>query len=429
MSKKRIIIIGGGFGGLSAAKEFGDFDADITLIDRTNHHVFQPLLYQVATAALSPADIAAPIRVVLNKHKNIKVIMDVVTEIDRQNREVVTKDLRIPFDYLIIAPGSRHSYFAHPEWEKYAPGLKTMNDALHIREKMLLSLEEAERLNPEDAEKYLTFVVVGGGPTGVEMAGAIAEIVKVSMMKDFRNIDLQKTKIYLVEGLPKLLSSYPDDLSERAKKDLESMGVEVLLNTMVTDVNEKGVTLKDKFIETKNVIWAAGNTIPPLLKSLNAELDKLGRVIVNPDLSLKDDPNIFVIGDAALVKDKKGKYLQGIAPVAMQQGRYTAQIIKEGKDAELRQPFKYFDKGTMATIGRAKAVCLIAGLKFRGFIGWFIWCVVHILFLISFRSRFKVMAEWAWYYLTFRHGIRLITGHPDQGVENDRIRGSYPTEN
>jgi NADH dehydrogenase len=288
-----------------------------------------------------------------------------------------------------------------------------MNDALYVREKMLLSLEEAEKLNnPAAAEKCLTFVVVGGGPTGVEMAGAIAEIVKISMMKDFRNINLQKTKIYLVEGLPKLLSSYPDDLSERAKKDLQSMGVEVLLNTMVTDVNEKGVTLKDKFIETKNIIWAAGNTIPPLLKSLNTELDKAGRVIVNPDLSLKDDPNIFVIGDAALIKDKNGKYLPGIAPVAMQQGRYAAQIIKEGKDPELRQPFKYFDKGTMATIGRAKAVCLIAGLKFKGFIGWFIWCVVHILFLISFRNRFKVMAEWAWYYLTFRHGIRLITGHP-----------------
>ena len=411
--RKRIVIIGGGFGGLSAAKEFDNFDADITLVDRTNHHVFQPLLYQVATAALSPADIAAPIRAVLNRQKNITVIMDEVKEINRQKKEVVTKDLRIPFDYLIAAPGSRHSYFGHPEWEKFAPGLKTMNDALYVREKILLSLEEAEKLNnPAAAEKCLTFVVVGGGPTGVEMAGAIAEIVKISMMKDFRNINLQKTKIYLVEGLPKLLSSYPDDLSERAKKDLQSMGVEVLLNTMVTDVNEKGVTLKDKFIETKNIIWAAGNTIPPLLKSLNTELDKAGRVIVNPDLSLKDDPNIFVIGDAALINDKNGKYLPGIAPVAMQQGRYAAQIIKEGKDPELRQPFKYFDKGTMATIGRAKAVCLIAGLKFKGFIGWFIWCVVHILFLISFRNRFKVMAEWAWYYLTFRHGIRLITGHP-----------------
>lgn len=413
MSSKKIVIIGGGFAGLSAAKEFGDFDADITLIDKTNHHVFQPLLYQVATAALSPADIAAPVRTVLNEYKNIKVIMDEVTGIDTSSKEVITKDLRIPFDYLIAAPGSKHSYFGHPEWEKYAPGLKTMNDALYIREKMLLSLEKAEKINyPGETEKYLTFVVVGGGPTGVEMAGSIAEIVKISMMKDFRSIDLTKTTIYLVEALPRLLNSYPEDLSERAKKDLESMGVEVLVNSFVTDINEDGVELKDRFIHTKNIVWAAGNTIPDLLKSLNAEYDKAGRVKVNPDLSLSGAPNIFIIGDAALVKGKDGKFLPGIAPVAMQQGRYVANLIKEGKDSDLREPFKYVDKGTMATIGRAKAVCLIAGLKFTGFIGWFLWCAVHILYLISFRNRFKVMAEWAWYYLTFRHGIRLITGHP-----------------
>lgn len=411
--RKRIVIIGGGFGGLSAAKEFDNFDADITLVDRTNHHVFQPLLYQVATAALSPADIAAPIRAVLNRQKNITVIMDEVKEINRQSKEVVTKDLRIPFDYLIAAPGSRHSYFGHPEWEKFAPGLKTMNDALYVREKMLLSLEEAEKLNnPAAAEKCLTFVVVGGGPTGVEMAGAIAEIVKISMMKDFRNINIGMTKIYLVEALPGLLAAYPEDLSQRAKEDLESMGVEVLLNTMVTDINDEGVTLKDKFIPTKNIIWAAGNTVSPLLQSLNTELDKAGRVVVNHDLSLKNDQNVFVIGDAALIKDKDGKYLPGVAPVAMQQGRYVADIIKEGKDADLRKPFKYVDKGTMATIGRAKAICIIAGLKFTGFFAWMLWCLIHIFFLISFRNKFKVMAEWAWYYLTFRHGIRLITGHP-----------------
>jgi NADH dehydrogenase len=291
-----------------------------------------------------------------------------------------------------------------------------MNDALYIREKMLLSLEEAEKLNHQvETEKYLTFVVVGGGPTGVEMAGAIAEIVKISMMKDFRKINLGMTKIYLVEALPRLLTAYPDDLSERAKKDLESLGVEVLLNTMVTDVNEKGVALKDKFIPTKNIIWAAGNTVSPLLKSLNTELDKAGRVIVNPDLSLKDNPYIFVIGDAALVKDKEDKILPGIAPVAIQQGRYAAKIIKEGKDPDLREPFNYVDKGTMATIGRAKAVCIIAGLKFTGFFAWVLWGIIHIFFLISFRNKFKVMAEWAWYYITFRHGIRLITGHPEEG--------------
>ncbi len=411
--QKKIVIIGGGFGGISAAKEFDDFDADITLIDKTNYHLFQPLLYQVATAALSPADIAAPIRAVLNKQKNTTVVMDEVTAIDRVNKKVITKGSEYSFDYLIIAVGSRHSYFGKDEWEKDAPGLKTLNDALNVREKMLLSLESAEKMNnPEETIKYLTFVIVGGGPTGVEMAGAIAEIVKISMMKDFRNINSEMTKVYLIEALPRLLTAYPEDLSERAKKDLETLGVEVLLNTMVVDVNDEGVALKDKFIPTKNIIWAAGNTVSPLLKSLNTELDKSGRVIVNPDLSLKDDSNIFIIGDAAHLKDIKGNLLPGIAPVAMQEGKYVAGIIKEGKDADLREAFKYIDKGTMATIGRAKAICYIGGLKFTGFFAWLIWCVIHIFFLISFRNRFKVMAEWAWYYITFRHGIRLITGHP-----------------
>jgi len=411
--KKKIVIIGGGFGGISAAKDFGDFDADITLIDKTNHHVFQPLLYQIATAALSPADIAAPIRAVLNKQKSITVVMDEVIDIDRSNREVITKSSRFNFDYLIVAVGSRHSYFGKDEWEKNAPGLKTLNDALFIREKILLSLEAAEKMNNiEEVKKYLNFVIVGGGPTGVEMAGAIAEILKISMMEDFRNISADQTKVYLIEALPRLLITYPEDLSERAKKDLESIGVEVLLNTKVFDVNDKGVSVGDRFIETKNIIWAAGNTIPPLVKKLSSEYDKAGRVFVNPDLCLKDDPNIFVIGDAAHLNDKKGNLLPGIAPVAMQEGKYVAKIIKEGKDSDLREPFKYFDKGTMATIGRAKAVCMIAGLKFTGFIAWVLWSVIHIFFLISFRNKFKVMAEWIWYYITFRHGIRLITGHP-----------------
>jgi NADH dehydrogenase len=416
--RKKIVIIGGGFGGLSAAIELDDFDADITLIDKTNHHLFQPLLYQVATAALSPADIAAPIRAVLSRHKNITVVMDEVISINRTNRKVITNNSEYSFDYLIIAIGSRHSYFGKNEWEKYAPGLKTLNDALNVREKILLSLEAAEKMNnPVEAKKYLTYVIVGGGPTGVEMAGAIAEIVKISMMKDFRNINAAMTKVYLVEGLDRLLTTYPGDLSERARKDLESLGVEVLLNTMVIDVNEDGVKLKDKFIPAKNIIWAAGNTIPQLLKSLNTELDKAGRAIVNSDLSLKDDPNIFVIGDAAHLKDKKGNLLPGIAPVAIQEGKYAAKVIKEGKDYDLREPFNYIDKGTMATIGRAKAVCIIAGLKFTGFFAWLVWCIIHIFFLISFRNKFKVMAEWAWYYITFRHGIRLITGHPEKQEE------------
>ena len=415
---RKIVIVGGGFGGLSAAQEFGDYEADITIIDKTNHHVFQPLLYQVATAALSPADIAEPIRSVLRKNKNITVVMDEVVDIDRAEREVVTNNEKYPFDYLIIAVGSRHSYFGKDEWEKYAPGLKTLNDALYIREKILTSLEEAEKMNDEEkAKKYLTYVIVGGGPTGVEMAGAIAEIVNISMMKDFRNIDASKTKVYLVEGEPKVLPTYPADLSDRAAIDLESLGVEIIFNQRVTDISNEGVKVADRLIETKNIIWAAGNKIPPLIRTLNTDYDRLGRVFVNPDLSLKDDPDIFVIGDAASLNDKDGNLLPGIAPVAMQEGRYVAKIIMEGKDADLRESFRYFDKGTMATIGRARAVCIIGRLKFKGYFAWVLWGFIHILYLISFRNKFRVMAEWAWYYLTFRRGIRLITGHPSKGKE------------
>ena len=415
---RKIVIVGGGFGGLSAAQEFGDYEADITIIDKTNHHVFQPLLYQVATAALSPADIAEPIRSVLRKNKNITVVMDEVVDIDRAEREVVTNNAKYPFDYLIIAVGSRHSYFGKDEWEKYAPGLKTLNDALFIREKILSSLEEAEKMNDEEkAKKYLTYVIVGGGPTGVEMAGAIAEIVNISMMKDFRNIEANMTKVYLVEGEPKVLPTYPSDLSVRAAKDLESLGVEIIFNQRVTDISNEGVKVGDRLIETKNIIWAAGNKIPPLIRTLNTDYDRLGRVFVNPDLSLKDDPDIFVIGDAASLNDKDGNLLPGIAPVAMQEGRYVAKIIMEGKDADLRESFRYFDKGTMATIGRARAVCIIGRLKFKGYFAWVLWGFIHILYLISFRNKFRVMAEWAWYYLTFRRGIRLITGHPSKGKE------------
>lgn len=414
--QKKIVIIGGGFGGLSAAQEFGDFDANITVIDKTNHHVFQPLLYQVATAALSPADIAEPIRSVLSKYKNISVVMDEVTDIDRTKREVVTRNFKYPFDYLIVAIGSRHSYFGKDEWEKYAPGLKTLNDALKIRERILSSLEKAEELNnPDEAKKYLTYVIVGGGPTGVEIAGAIAEIVNISMMKDFRNINSSMTKVYLVEGEPRILTTFPVNLSERAAKDLESLGVEIIFNQRVTDVNEEGVKVGDRFIETKNIIWAAGNTIPTLISSLKTEHDRAGRVFVKPDLSLKDDPDIFVIGDAAILKGKNGNPLPAIAPTAIQEGKYVAKIIMEGKDEDLREPFKYFDKGIMATIGRARAVSVIGGLGFGGYFAWLLWGFVHILYLISFRNKFRVMLEWIWDYVAFRRGIRLITG---RSVEN-----------
>lgn len=413
--RKKIVIIGGGFGGLSAAQEFENYDADITVIDKTNHHVFQPLLYQVATAALSPADIAEPIRSVLRQYKNITVVMDEVIDIDRLNREVVTKNSKYPFNYLIVAIGSRHSYFGKDEWEKYAPGLKTLNDALNIRERILSSLEKAEKLNNlDESKKYLTYVIVGGGPTGVEMAGAIAEIVSISMMKDFRNINSSMTKIYLVEGEPRVLTTYPPVLSERAAKDLESLGVEIIFNQRVTGVDDNSVKIGERFIDTKNIIWAAGNTIPALIRTLKTEFDRIGRVFVKPDLSLKDDPNIFVIGDAAVVKGKNGNLLPAIAPTAMQEGRYVARIIMEGKDADLREPFKYFDKGTMATIGRARAVSVIGNFKFGGYFAWLLWGFVHILYLISFRNKFRVMLEWIWDYVTFRRGIRLITGRPGE---------------
>ncbi len=410
--KKRVIIIGGGFGGLTAAKELKNSDFEIVLIDKTNHHLFQPLLYQVATAALSPGDIAAPIRGVLNKQKNVRVIMGEVISIDRENRKVILKDDEVEFDYLIVSTGASHSYFGNDEWEKYAPGLKTISDALTIRERILLSFEKAEKfMGQKNVEPYLTFVVVGGGPTGVEMAGSIAEISKKTMLQDFRQIDPSKTKVILVEAMDRILGSYDESLSESAKSSLQELGVDVRLNKKVIDVNELGVKIDDEFIETQNIIWAAGNSASPLLKSLNTQLDKAGRVIVSEDCSINEDKNIFVIGDAAHFKDDDDNMLPGVAPVAMQQGKHVAEILKS--DSPERKPFKYFDKGSMATIGRARAVMQSGKIKLTGFAAWLAWSFVHILFLIGFRNRYKVMAEWIWYYISFRHGIRLITNKTD----------------
>ncbi|MGE5437018.1 MAG: NAD(P)/FAD-dependent oxidoreductase [Syntrophothermus sp.] len=407
--KEKVVIIGGGFGGITAAKYINN-KFDIIIIDKNNYHLFQPLLYQVATASLSPADIASPIRSIF-KERNLKTIMGEVIAIDRENREVVLDyGEKIKFDYLIVAPGSRHSYFGKDQWEQFAPGIKNLNDALIIREKILYSFELAERSgNILEAKKYLTFVIVGGGPTGVELAGAIAEIAKRIIAKDYRSIDINNIKIYLVEALPRILNMYPDNLSKIAQKDLEKMGVEVLLNTMVTDVNESGVRIGEKFIESKNKIWAAGNVAAPVLKTLDTQLDKAGRVLVNPDLSIQEDSNIFVIGDSAALKDEEGNLLPGIAPVALQQGKYVGKIISKKVKTKSRKIFKYFDKGMMATIGSAKAIALIKGFKLSGFIAWVAWSLIHVMYLIGFRNRFRVMAEWAWYYLTYRHGIRLIT--------------------
>lgn len=407
----KVVIIGGGFGGLTAAKALKGSGAEITLIDRTNYHLFQPLLYQVATAALSPGDVAIPIRAVFRKHKNIKVIMDDVISINRTEKKVITKSGEIEFDYLVVATGSSHSYFGNPQWGENAPGLKTLSDALLIREKILNSLEQAEKeTNDNEVKKFLTYVIIGGGPTGVEMAGAVAEIVKKSLMKDFRKINTSYTKIYLVETMPRVLTAYPENLSRKAQMYLTKMGVELKLNSHVTEINSDGVKVGNEFIETTNVIWAAGNIASPLVRSLNTKLDRAGRVYVSKDLSIEGDPCIFVIGDAALFFDDDGKQLPGIAPVAIQQGRFVGKIIKEKIPLQKRSSFKYFDKGNLATIGRAKAVADIHGFKLSGFTAWLVWCFVHILFLIGFRNRFRVMAEWAWYYITFRHGIRLIVG-------------------
>ncbi len=411
MEPIKVVIIGGGFGGLTAARHLESSGLKITLIDRTNHHLFQPLLYQVASAALSPGDIAVPIRALLTGRENTEIIMAQVVSIDKEKKLVHLKDRSIQFDYLIAAPGSSHSYFGRNEWEKYAPGLKTLSDALSIRERILTSFEKAEMISdPTLRGQYLTFVIIGGGPTGVEMAGAIAEIARKTMLKNFRHIKPEEAKILLIEAAPRVLTTYSENLSRSAENALEELGVEVVTGKLVTNITASGVSLGNEFISTENIIWAAGNEASPLLKSLNTEYDRTGRVIVESDLTIKNYPDIFIVGDAAEVKDENGELLPGIAPVAMQQARYAAEIINNKTAPEDRKPFRYFDKGTMATIGKAKAVAKIRKLEFSGFTAWFLWSFIHIFFLITFRNRVRVMAEWVWYYFTGRRGVRLITG-------------------
>ncbi|MFU8861168.1 MAG: NAD(P)/FAD-dependent oxidoreductase [Cyclonatronaceae bacterium] len=431
----KIIIIGGGFGGLTTAKALAGTVADITLIDRTNHHLFQPLLYQVATAALAPGDIAVPIRSVLSGQKNVNVLMGEVTGIDRQGKKVMMSDGRmLAYDTLVMAPGARHSYFGNDDWEHHAPGLKTLANALELRERLLKAYETAENMgmdpvynddegsgfgeetnaafHPDTADPapWLTFVVIGGGPTGVELAGAIAEISKKTMMKDFRRITPGMTRIILVEGQSRILTSYAPPLSEKAKQSLKRLGVEVLTEDMVNQVDDGGVTTTSGFIPSKTVIWAAGNQGSPLLKSLNTDLDRAGRVWVTENLSLPDDPDVFVIGDAAAFKNGEG-ILPGIAPVALQQARFVAGVIRAKlKGADPPNRFRYKDKGSMATIGRGKAIAEFGRVRLSGAPAWLMWSFVHIFFLIGFRNRFRVMLEWIWYYITFRGGFRLITG-------------------
>ena len=412
MAGKRIIIIGGGFGGLTAARALRR--DEVVLIDRTNHHLFQPLLYQVATAALSPGDIAWPLRTVFRSQRNVRVLMEEVIAIDRASRSIRLRESPpMSFDALIVAPGSRHAYFGHDEWEPLAPGLKTLTDAVLMREKMLSAFEEAERRRAATGtHDPLTFVIVGGGPTGVELAGALAEIGRTAMGPDFPSLRLDDMCILLVEGGPRILPGFSEDLSAEASTALARMGVTVRLKSLVSEVRENGVKIGEEFVPSTSVIWAAGNKASPLLNTLSVPQDASGRVNVQPDLTIPGEPWIFVIGDGAHCVGNDGKPLPGLAPVAMQQGRYVAKLIDRQTLPEQRQPFSYADRGMLATIGRAKAVAQIGRLHVSGLLAWLLWCVVHIFFLIGLRSRVRVMSEWIWYYVTFKPGARLLFEQP-----------------
>ena len=404
-------MIGAGFGGLAAARKLARAPVQVTVVDRRNHHLFQPLLYQVATAALSPGDIAYPIRSILREQGNANVLLADVTAIDTARRQVLLADGTIPYDYLILAAGAGHAYFGHDEWEQYAPGLKTLEDALAIRRCILLAFEKAER-EPDAAVRrnLLTFVIVGGGPTGVELAGAIAEISRHVLVSDFRAIDPREARIVLVEGGPRILSAYSEKSSSRAEQELRDRGVEVRTGAPVTGVSAQGVSLGGEVLRARTVVWAAGVAASPLAKSLGVPLDRAGRALVEPDLSIPGHPEVFVIGDLSAFLHQTGHPLPGLSPVAIQQGRCAAGNVLRSLAGAPRETFHYFDKGTLAVIGRAAAVAEIAGLRLSGFLAWLVWCFVHVFYLIGFRNRFIVMIEWAWAYVSYQRGARLITG-------------------
>lgn len=422
MTQQRVVIIGGGFGGLAAARTLRD--AEVVLIDRTNHHVFQPLLYQVATAALSPSDIAWPLRTLFRSQPNIRVVMDDVTSIDRVARVVRLRDSApIAFDALIAAPGSRHAYFGHDEWEAFAPGLKTMSDAVLVRERVLLAFERAERERAKTGvQKRLTFVIAGGGPTGVELAGALAEIARRAIGPDFPTLRLEDLSIVLVEGGPRILPGFDAPLSAKATMALSRIGVTIKLHSPVSRVQADGVMVGQEWISSTNIIWAAGTRASPLLSTLSAPQDTYGRVKVRADLTIPDDPWIFVIGDAAHCPSSDGKSLPGVAPVAMQQGRYVADLINRNLIPERRPAFVYADRGMLATIGRAQAVAQFGAIRTSGLLAWLLWCIVHIFFLIGFRNRIRVMLEWIWYYLTFKPGAGLLIEPPREPDDKPTTR-------
>lgn len=407
MSEPHVVILGAGFGGLYAAKALRHTAARVTIVDRRNFHLFQPLLYQVATAALNPADIASPVRSILHDQKNLTVVLGEATAIDTQRKTVKLTDGELAYDYLIIATGATHSYFGHPEWERFAPGLKTIEDALEIRRRVLLAFESAERESDPDVQRaWLTFVIVGGGPTGVELAGALAEIATQTMVRDFRRINPSSARVILVEGRDRVLPVYPPKLSTKAAQQLRRLGVEVMIGGVVRNIDEHGVAVGDQQIAARTVLWAAGVEASAIAKTLNASLDGAGRVMVNADLSIPGHPEAFVAGDLAALE----KPVPGVAPAAIQEGMHAARNIRRMIGGQQPRPFRYRDKGSLATIGRAAAVADIRGIRLSGFVAWFAWLAIHIFFLIGFRNRLLVILQWAWAYVTYQRGARLITG-------------------
>tara|TARA_Y100001970_G_scaffold135595_1_gene166941 strand:- start:2624 stop:3895 length:1272 start_codon:yes stop_codon:yes gene_type:complete len=409
--KKKIVIIGGGFGGCMAAKYLAKQDFEIILFDKRNHHVFQPLLYQVATAMLSPAQIAYPIRSMFRKLNNVRVLIGNVNDVNVKKKYITLKrsSQKFKYDYLIIAAGARHSYFGKPEWEKLAWGLKTTKDALKIRERMLYSFEKAERTRYQSKrKKFSTFVIIGAGPTGVEMAGAIAEVTKKSIVSDFTEFQSQTSQIILIEASNRVLSQYPEELSIKAQEDLEQMGVEIKLNSMVSNITQDGVYIGDKIIETENVIWAAGNTASPFIKKITKHTNKVGQANVKLDFSIQEDSTVFCIGDCAYLEDAKGVVVPAVAQGAIQAGKFVAKQIMNDQKNKDRDQFIYNDKGMMATIGRSRAIAYISGFKLKGFFAWALWGIIHILFLVNMRNKILVFLDWVTSYFTHKRSVRLI---------------------
>ncbi|MET0536303.1 MAG: NAD(P)/FAD-dependent oxidoreductase [Steroidobacter sp.] len=422
MAAKNVVIVGAGFAGLNAAKRLGNVDdVSVTVVDRENHHLFQPLLYQVAMAALSPADIAVPIRSLLAGCRNVRVLKAAAERVDVANRKLITDSGELPYDYLLLACGAQHAYFGHEEWEQSAPGLKNLPQATEIRRRVLEAFEIAEReTNSEERRRQLTFIVIGGGPTGVELAGAIGEMSRYTLARDFRSIDPRQTRVILVEAGQRILASFDDKLAARAMRDLESLGVQVWTGARVTDVTRDGVTVGNEKIAAATVLWAAGVRAADIGRTLGVPVDPAGRVITSPDLTIEGHPEVFVLGDMSNRAGSNGRPLPGVALVAMQEGIYAADIIKkEAKGrVEARAPFEYFDLGQMATIGRSRAIAEFRGLKMSGVFAWWFWLLVHIYRLSGFRNRLSVLVHWAWSYMTFGRGARLIVGKDWQSYEH-----------